>query len=57
MVRKKTLKTFPALPRLLEKIGTKVIRDDGLLNRLVEKGRSIKPARVARDYLKEVKLI
>jgi osmoprotectant transport system substrate-binding protein len=57
VVRKKTLKTFPALPRLLEKIGTRVVLDDGRLDSLVEKGKSIKPARVARDYLKEVKLI
>lgn len=57
VVHKDTLKKFPALPRLLEKIGTKVVLDDGLLDYLVNKARSEKPAKVARNYLKEVKLI
>jgi len=57
VVQKDTLKKFPALPRLLEKIGTKVILDDGRLDSLVGKSRSEKPAKVARNYLKEVKLI
>lgn len=57
VVRKDTLKKFPALPRLLEKIGTRVILDDKSLDHLISRTRSEKPARVARDYLKEVKLI
>ncbi|GBE15330.1 MAG TPA: hypothetical protein ENH32_06735 [Proteobacteria bacterium] len=57
VVRKGTLKKFPALPRLLEKIGTRVILDDHLLDSLVAKGQSVKPARVAREFLKEKKLI
>ena len=57
VVHKETLKKFPALPRLLEKIGTKVILDDKRLDSLAEKGKSTKPAKVAREYLKEVKLI
>ena len=57
VVHKDTLKKFPALPRLLEKVGTKVVLDDKRLESLTEKGKSTKPARVARDYLKEVKLI
>ena len=57
VVQKDTLKKFPALPRLLEKIGTRVILDDPGLDRLVIKARSEKPAKVARDYLKEAKLI
>lgn len=57
VVRKDTLKKFPALPRLLEKIGTRIILDDSTLDGLVARGHSRKPARVARDYLKEVKLI
>lgn len=57
VVHKDTLKKFPALPRLLEKIGTRVVLDDGNLDSLVSKARSEKPAKVARNYLKEVKLI
>lgn len=57
VVHKDTLKKFPALPRLLEKIGTRVVLDDGRLDILVNKARSEKPAKVARNYLKEVKLI
>ncbi|MDT8394999.1 MAG: hypothetical protein RRA32_00950 [bacterium] len=57
VVHKETLKKFPALPRLLEKIGTKVVLDDGRLDSLVLKGKATKPASVAREYLKEVKLI
>jgi osmoprotectant transport system substrate-binding protein len=57
VVHKDTLKKFPALPRLLEKIGTKVVLDDRQLDNLVTKARSAKPAKVARTYLKEVKLI
>ena len=57
VVHKDTLKKFPALPRLLEKIGTRVVLDDGRLDSLVKKARSEKPAKVARNYLKEVKLI
>jgi len=57
VVHKDTLKKFPALPRLLEKIGTRVVLDDASLDSLVGKARSGNPARVARDYLKEVKLI
>lgn len=57
VVHKDTLKKFPALPRLLEKIGTRVVLDDGRLDILVTKARSEKPAKVARNYLKEVKLI
>lgn len=57
VVHKETLKKFPALPRLLEKIGTRVVLDDGRLDSLVGKSRSEKPAKVARNYLKEVKLI
>jgi osmoprotectant transport system substrate-binding protein len=57
VVHKDTLKKFPALPRLLEKIGTKVVLDDKRLDSLAEKGKTSKPARVAREYLKEVKLI
>ena len=54
VVRKGTLKKFPALPRLLEKIGTRVILDDPLLDSLVVKGQSVK---AAREFLKEKKLI
>ena len=57
VVHKETLKKFPALPRLLEKIGTRIVLDDGTLKKLVDRGKSDKPAKVARDYLKEVKLI
>lgn len=57
VVHKDTLKKFPALPRLLEKLGTRVVLDDTRLDGLVDKTRSEKPARVARGYLKEVKLI
>ena len=57
VVHKDTLKKFPALPRLLEKIGTRVVLDNGRLDSLVDKARSEKPAKVARNYLKEVKLI
>jgi osmoprotectant transport system substrate-binding protein len=57
VVRKDTLKTFPALPRLLEKIGTRIVLDDDLLDTLVKRGQTEKPVKVARDYLKEVKLI
>jgi osmoprotectant transport system substrate-binding protein len=57
VVHKDTLKTFPALPRLLEKIGTKVVLDDKQLDNLAKKGESTKPAKVAREYLKGVKLI
>lgn len=57
VVHKETLKKFPALPRLLEKIGGRVVLDDGTLDSLVAKAKSKKPANVAREYLKEVKLI
>jgi len=57
VVHKDTLKKFPALPRLLEKIGTRVVLDDERLDSLVSKADSEKPAKVARNYLKEVKLI
>jgi len=57
VVQKKTLKKFPALPRLLQKIGTKVMLDDERLDSLVSKTGSEKPAKVARNFLKEVKLI
>ncbi|UCG39430.1 MAG: hypothetical protein JSV00_04165 [bacterium] len=57
VVKKDTLKKFPALPRLLEKIGTRVPLDDDRLDDLVKRAQSEKPARVARDFLKEVKLI
>jgi len=57
VVRKDTLKKFPALPRLLEKIGTRVVLDDLGLDRLVTQAHTEKPAKVARDYLKEAKLI
>ncbi len=57
VVHKDTLKKFPALPRLLEKIGTRVVLGDERLDSLVSKARSEKPAKVARNYLKEVKLI
>jgi len=57
VVHKDTLKKFPALPRLLEKVGTRVVLDDGRLESLVSEAQSEKPAKVARNYLKEVKLI
>lgn len=57
VVRKGTLKKFPALPRLLEKIGTRVPLSDDVLEGLVAKGRETKPAKVAREFLKEEKLI
>lgn len=57
VVRKDTLKKFPALPRLLEKIGSRVVLEDGLLDGLVLKGKEAKPAKVAREFLKEHKLI
>jgi osmoprotectant transport system substrate-binding protein len=57
VVRKDALKKFPALPRLLEKIGTRVMLDNDTLKKLVTRGRDKKPAKVARQYLKEVKLI
>jgi len=57
VVHKGSLKKFPALPRLLEKIGTRVVLDNNLLDDLVRKGQSKKPAKVAREFLKEVKLI
>jgi len=57
VVHKDTLKKFPALPRLLEKIGTRVVLDDERLDSLVSKADAEKPAKVARNYLKEVKLI
>jgi osmoprotectant transport system substrate-binding protein len=57
VVKKDTLKKFPALPRLLEKIGTRVPLSDDVLEELVAKGRKAKPAKVAREFLKEEKLI
>ncbi len=57
VVRKGTLKKFPALPRLIEKIGTRVPLSDDVLEGLVAKGRETKPAKVAREFLKEEKLI
>jgi len=57
VVRKESLKKFPALPRLLEKIGTRITLDDDLLDSLVAKISGSKPAKVARDFLKEKKLI
>ena len=57
VVHKDTLKTFPALPRLLEKIGSRVVLDDAQLDSLVSRTRTEKAAKVARQYLKEVKLI
>jgi len=57
VVRKETLKKFPALPRLIEKIGTRIVLDDDLMASLVNKIPASKPARVARDFLKEKKLI
>ena len=57
VVRKDALKKFPALPRLLEKIGTRVIMEDALLDGLVLRGQAVKPAKVAREFLKEKKLI
>ncbi len=57
VVRKSVLKKFPALPRLLEKIGTRITLDDEILDSLVDRVPESKPARVARDFLKEKKLI
>ena len=57
VVRKSVLKKFPALPRLLEKIGTRITLDDEILDSLVDRIPGTKPARVARDFLKEKKLI
>ena len=57
VVHKDTLKTFPALPRLLEKIGSRAVLDDAQLDSLVSRARTEKAAKVARQYLKEVKLI
>ena len=57
VVAKDTLKIFPALPRLLEKIGSRVVLDDTRLDSLVSKAKAEKAAKVARRYLKEVKLI
>lgn len=57
VVSKDTLKTFPALPRLLEKIGSRVVLDDAQLDSLVSRAKTLKAAKVARQYLKEVKLI
>lgn len=57
VIRKDTLKKFPALPRLIAKIGTKVVLDDDLMESLEKKVPTSKPARVARDFLKEKKLI
>ena len=41
VVHKDTLKKFPALPRLLEKIGTKVILDDRQLDSLLERSSGL----------------
>lgn len=57
VVKKDALKKFPALPRLLEKIGTKIPLSDDVLDSLVVQGRETKPAKVARQFLKEEKLI
>ncbi len=57
VVSKEALKKFPALPRLLEKIGSRVVLKDEVLDDLVEKGRDRKPAKVARGFLKQEKLI
>jgi len=57
VVGKDTLKMFPALTRLLEKIGTRIVLDDKLLDTLVGRGQAEKPSKVARNFLKEVKLI
>lgn len=57
VVGKGTLKTFPALPRLLEKIGGRVLLDDARLSRLLQQAAAGKPAQVARDFLKEERLI
>ena len=57
VVRKDALKKFPALPRLLEKLGTRVPLSDDVLDGLVLKTQKTKPAKVARQFLKDEKLI
>jgi osmoprotectant transport system substrate-binding protein len=57
VVKKDALKKFPALPRLLEKVGTRVPLDDEVLDGLVVKAQKVKPAKVARQFLKDEKLI
>ena len=57
VVKKDALKKFPALPRLLEKLGTRVPLSDEVLDGLVVKAREKKPAKVARQFLKDEKLI
>ncbi len=57
VVRKDTLKKFPALPRLLEKVGGKVALTDEIVRSLLEKGGNGREERAARDWLREVKLI
>jgi glycine betaine/choline ABC-type transport system substrate-binding protein len=57
VVRKTVLKKFPALPRLLEKSGTRITLDDEIRDSLVDRVPGSKPAKDARDFLKEKKLI
>ena len=57
VVKKDALKKFPALPRLLEKIGTRVPLSDDVLDGLVAEAQKKKPAKVARQFLKDEKLI
>jgi osmoprotectant transport system substrate-binding protein len=57
VVRKDTLKKFPALPRLLEKVGSKVALTDEVVRILLDKAGDGREEKAARDWLREVKLI
>jgi osmoprotectant transport system substrate-binding protein len=57
VVRKDTLKKFPALPRLLEKVGGRVPLDDSAVDELVANGKGGAEEKAARAWLREVKLI
>ncbi len=59
VVSKDTIKKFPALPRLLEKLGTRVVLDQAALESLQKAaaGGAEREEKAARAWLREVKLI
>lgn len=55
LVRKDTLKKYPALARLIEKLGGKI--DRAAMSRLESEAASKSPRDVAREFLKSTRLI
>ncbi len=55
IVKKDTLGKFPALPRVINKLAGKL--DNGLVSKLVSEGGNGKTKKVARQYLKDHRLI